>query len=109
MRENCYQARSDGLLLFVKLTPNARQDEVLGNVEGIEGPLIAAKVRAIPDKGKANKALLALIAKWMNITKSELTLKSGHKSRLKTISITGNTNELIAMLDQALGNPAHSF
>ena len=62
----CLQASANGILLFIKLTPNARLDEVLGAMEA-NGWTCAgtAKVRAIADKGKANKALIALISKWL--------------------------------------------
>jgi uncharacterized protein (TIGR00251 family) len=103
MRERYAQIHRDGILLFIRLTPNARKDEVLGRVEGTDGPLIAAKVHAIPDKGKANKALIALIAKWLGLAKSEISLKSGSKSRLKTLLINGTTDELLAALDQVVG------
>jgi len=102
MRDVCYQQRDDGLLLFVRLTPNARKDEVLGLMDGADGPLIAAKVRAIPDKGKANKALIALASTWLNVAKSGISLKSGSKSRLKTLLIDGNAAELITTLKLVL-------
>ncbi|MCF6199823.1 MAG: DUF167 family protein [Hyphomicrobiaceae bacterium] len=102
MRTLCHQQNSNGLLVFFRLTPNARKDEILGVVETPDGPVIAAKVRAIPDKGKANKALMALAGKGLGIAKSLITLKSGSKSRLKTLLIEGNASELAAELDKAL-------
>ena len=102
MREDCHQICNNGLLLFFRLTPNARKDEVLGRVDSPDGPVIAAKVRAIPDKGKANKALIALCAKWLGLRKSDIALKSGGKSRLKTLAITGNEDDIIETLQQRL-------
>lgn len=102
MRDACYQQRDDGLLLFMRLTPNARKDEVLGLMDGADGPLIAAKVRAIPDKGKANKAIIVLTSAWLGVTKSSISLKSGSKSRLKTLLINGNATELVTALKLAL-------
>ncbi len=86
------------MLVFFRLTPNARKDEVSGTVETPNGPVIAAKVRAIPDKGKANKALIVLCAKWLGIAKSHISLKSGSKSRLKTLLIEGDGNEIATLL-----------
>ncbi len=102
MRNSYIQSKTHGILLFVKLTPNAREDEVLGTIDGIDGPLIAARVRAIPDKGKANKAIINLLAKWLGLAKSDITLKSGSKSRLKTLAISGQTDELQKAVEQAL-------
>lgn len=106
MREFCYQQRADGLLLFVKLTPNARADDVLGLLEGLDGPLISARVRAIADKGRANKALITLASNWLGVAKSCTSLKSGGKSRLKTLLIRGNAVELVLTLNEALATCA---
>lgn len=102
MRTLCHQNGSDGLRVYFRLTPNARKDEILGLVETPDGPVIAAKVRAIPDKGKANKALIVLSAKWLGIAKSLITLKSGSKSRLKTLLIEADTKEHTAELNKVL-------
>ena len=102
MRKLCHQQASNSLLVFFRLTPNARTDEILGVVETPDGPVIAAKVRAIPDKGKANKALIALVGKWLGEAKTLISVKSGSKSRLKTLRIEGDANELAAELDKAL-------
>ena len=98
------QDSATGLLIFIKLTPNARNDEMLGEMDGAEGPVLAAKVRAIADKGKANKALIALVSKWLGVAKSTITLKSGSKSRLKTLAISGDGEELADMVREKLTN-----
>ncbi len=104
MRTHYLQANANGILLFVKLTPNARCDEVLGTMQGADGLVLGAKVRAIADKGKANKALIALVSKWLGVAKSNIDLKSGSKSRLKTLAISGDSDELASMLVEKLTN-----
>jgi len=103
MRDNYFQENPGGILLFIKLTPNARFDEVLGAMESPDGPVLNAKVCAIADKGKANKALIALMSKWLGVAKSKINLKSGSKSRLKTLAITGDGDELAALFAEKLG------
>ena len=102
MRAHCYQSSADGLLLFIKLTPSSAADEILGIEDGPDGPQIRAKVHAAPDRGKANKALIALISKWLDVAKSDIALKRGGKSRLKTLSVDGNAHELEATLETKL-------
>lgn len=102
MRTLCHQAAADGLLLFVRLTPNAARDEVLGTEPGPDGPLLKAKVRAIPDKGRANTALIELIGKWLRVPKTGITLKSGSTSRAKTLLLAGEAAELAQTIDAAL-------
>lgn len=49
--------------------------------------MLTARVRAVPDKGKANAALEALLAKAFGVPKSAVSLRSGHTARLKTVQI----------------------
>ncbi len=47
------------------------------------------RVRAVPDKGAANMAVLKLLAKTLGVPKSALELVSGHTARIKTVRIAG--------------------
>ncbi len=63
---------------------------------------LAVKVAAPPDKGKANAAIIKLLAKTLGAPKSAFIIASGETSRLKTIDINGDANDLAAAL-AALG------
>ena len=80
--------------IAVRLTPKANCDAIDGFEESPDGEVIRARVRAIPEKGKANAALIKLISKWLNIKKSDIELTSGSKSRHKILIISGNINDL---------------
>ena len=47
------------MLIQVKVTPNASEDKVIG----MDGEVLKIKVRATPEKGKANQAVIDLLAK----------------------------------------------
>jgi uncharacterized protein (TIGR00251 family) len=89
---------ADGIIVAVRLTPKASSDAVTGVDEGAEGPVLKARVRAIPDKGKANEAVAVLLAKWLGVPKSSATLASGGKSRSKHVLVKGDANELMERL-----------
>lgn len=97
-RDKAFRTVGQGIRLAMRLTPKASCDEILGLAEGPDGPVIKAKVRAIPDKSKANQALLKLVAKWVQLPQSEINLVSGHKSRFKTIEIVGEPEILRARI-----------
>lgn len=84
-----------GVQIFVRLTPRASREEVCGIAQAVEGAALQVRVRAVPEKGKANKALLVLLAKWLGVAKSDVTLASGGKSRLKRVHIAGSSDALI--------------
>ena len=86
----------------MRLTPKSSRDEVSG-IEPYDGKsVLKARVRAIPGKGKANAALEKLIANWLGVPRSKVGLASGGKSRLKSIEVYGDTDELIALLEEKL-------
>ena len=94
-----WQVSSDHLRLSVRLTPNGGRDAIDGVETGSEGECyLKARVSVAPEKGKANKALIALIAKSIGIPKSALSLVSGETARKKILRIEGEPEDLIERL-----------
>ena len=92
----------DGLLRFVvRLTPRGGRDAIDGWSEDAAGkPHLKARVSLPPEDGKANKALIALLAETLDIPKSTISIASGGTSRLKTIQIDGDSAALGAKLSE---------
>ncbi len=76
--------------ITIKLTPNAKQNAIIGWEEDLFGSrTLKIQVTAQPEKGKANKALIALLSKQWKIPKSTIIIKRGATSRTKTLEIKG--------------------
>ncbi|PHR91013.1 MAG: hypothetical protein COA69_13230 [Robiginitomaculum sp.] len=88
-----------GVILHISLTPKSSMDAVGEIVEGAGGYVLKVKVRAIPDKGAANQAVVKLLGKWVGVPKSSLELVSGGRSRLKSIKISGNSADIVKVLE----------
>jgi uncharacterized protein YggU (UPF0235/DUF167 family) len=89
--------RQDGndLLLSVRLTPGAAREELGGRWTDEKGAdWLGARVRAVPEKGKANAALIALLAKELDWPRSAISLESGDSNRLKRLRIKGGGEAL---------------
>jgi uncharacterized protein (TIGR00251 family) len=56
--------------------------------------VLQARVTAPPDKGKANEALVSLLAKAFGVPKSHVAIVSGETSRLKILEIQGDSASL---------------
>ena len=92
-----------GVSLQVRLTPKGGRDAVEGWTQGADGiPHLKARVRAVPEAGKANTALIELIAKTLSVPKSAVRIAAGGSARLKRIEIKGDGAALAARLE-ALG------
>ena len=81
----------EGLLVFLRVTPNAGRDSIDGvEIRDDASIVLRVRVSAVPDKGKANAAVIALLAKALRLPKSAMTLVSGDTSRHKTILVSGD-------------------
>ncbi len=60
---------------------------------------LKVRVRTPPESGKANAALVDLIAKTLDVSRSSVAIAGGEKARLKTVAVTGDTSALMAKLD----------
>ncbi len=89
----------DRIRFEVRLTPNAGRDEMSGIGADADGkPHLKVRVTAIPEKGKANKALIALLSKSLRVPKGSIAIVSGETSRVKTVEIAGDAADLRAAL-----------
>jgi len=73
---------------FLRLTPKASRNTIGGIVEDADGlKALKAGVTAVPEKGKANAALIKMLAKEWKLPKSALALVAGETDRRKTLEI----------------------
>lgn len=81
----------DGHLdIFLRVTPNASRDAIEGAETRDDGQVrLRVRVTAQPEKGKANKAVTALLAKALRLPKSSFTVIAGGTARDKTVRIAG--------------------
>ena len=74
------------LLLRVKVTPRSAKSEVSGRMA--DGTL-KVKIAAPPEKGKANQALIELLAAHFGVARGAVSIVSGHTAPLKLVRIEG--------------------
>lgn len=97
-----YQARDDGFDLFVRLTPKASADRVDGVETAADGRShLAARVRAVPEKGAANVALERLVADHFGVARSKVAVVSGQTARLKTVRVEAGSSIVPALEELA--------
>jgi uncharacterized protein len=96
-----FSAARDGIRLAVRLTPKAASDRVAGVVaDGHGGWALKAAVTAPPIDGRANAALLRLLAQHFGLRPSDLAVIGGAGSRTKTIAIKGDPALLAAAIEK---------
>ena len=96
-----YSLRYKGVLLLVRLTPNASANRIEGLMDRADGECrLKVKVSVVPENGKANKALIKLLSKKLGYPQCDFELVSGFTDRNKNILITGDANTVIEDLDK---------
>jgi uncharacterized protein (TIGR00251 family) len=83
----------DGIILTIRLTPNASRNEMV-----VCDGVIRVKVTAQPVENKANKALTEFLSKQLKVPKTSIQIIKGETSREKTLLIKTTDKEKIKVL-----------
>ena len=78
-----------GVEITIKAVPGASRDRIVGPL----GDALKVQVSAPPEKGKANQAIVALIAKTLGVSARSVSVTRGGTTPRKTIQIAGRTIE----------------
>ena len=93
-----FTAAKDGVRVGVRVTPKAARNAIEGMAERAGGPRLKVRVTATPARGKANAAVLKLLAEEWDVTSSDLEVISGATHRDKTIHVAGEPDALLRKL-----------
>lgn len=80
---------NESCIIKVRVQPKASHNQVIGYEEGA----LRLRVTAPPAEGKANAAVIALLAKALGVSKSRLVIVQGHGSRDKMVSVDRLTEQ----------------
>jgi len=93
----------DGVRVAIRLTPRGRGDRVEGVVRSPDGAaVLQVSVTAPPVDGRANDALLKLLAKEWGVPRRDLAIVSGPKNRNKIVHVAGEPKVVMKRLGVAL-------
>ena len=85
-----WRAGAGCVIVRVRVTPKSSLEAVEGLGATAEGAAFLARVRSAPSDGEANAALERLVARWLDVPKSTVRLIHGAKSRVKSLTISGD-------------------
>jgi uncharacterized protein YggU (UPF0235/DUF167 family) len=89
----------EGLSVAVRVTPRGGADAIDGIETLANGrSVLKLRVRAIAEGGEANRAVVILLAKSLDLPQRRIRVLSGATSRLKQIAIDGEARQLAERL-----------
>jgi hypothetical protein len=94
-----FEAVPEGLRVALKVMPKAAHAEIAGIEADAAGRArLKVRVTEAPEGGKANAAVVKLLAKAWKLPKSALRVTAGAKDRRKTLLVAGDPDELAPRL-----------
>jgi uncharacterized protein (TIGR00251 family) len=78
---------ADGCTIAVRVHPGARKN----GVTGLHAGTVKVSLTTPPTDGRANEALIALLAELLRVPRGRISLVSGATNRSKMLRITGKS------------------
>jgi uncharacterized protein (TIGR00251 family) len=101
-----FAAASDGVRVRIRLTPGASADRIVGRIAEADGGVaLKVTVTAIAESGKANAALIALLAKRWRLPKRDIAIVAGAADRRKILHVAGAPTVLLPVLAASVRPP----
>ena len=75
----------ESAVLRVRVTPRSAKDAV----EAFAGEVLRVRLKAPPVEGKANRALVDVLAERLDVARGAIEIVTGESARLKTLRIVG--------------------
>ena len=89
-----HQIREGQLVFRVQVAPRSSRSEIVGEHNGA----LRVRLAAPPVDGAANEELIHVLAKAFKVSRSAVTILSGHSARLKQVSIEGVSDSALQKL-----------
>lgn len=87
----------------MRVSPNASRAAIDGVATDADGAqFLKIAVTVPPENGKANEAVIALLAKTFRLAKSSMRITGGASARRKTLLIAGDARELETKLAECI-------
>ena len=106
MSGDLFDVTAEGdVVLRLQVQPGAGRTSVAGR----HGDALKVKVAAPPTGGKANEAVVALVADLLGVDKEKVELTHGQSSRTKRVKVTGiEPDDARRLLSVALADPGNA-
>ena len=83
--ENVVTKTADGLIVNVRVIPRAGKS----GLAGTRGDALLVRLQSPPVDGAANEELIAVLAEALGVSKRQVSIVSGSRSRHKRVHVAG--------------------
>lgn len=93
-----WQDAPGGVTIMIKVQPKSRRPGVLGVVPSAKGPRLRLGVSEAAEAGRANEAVIGLMADLLAVPRAAVSIQLGATNREKVVRVMGPTVVLSARL-----------
>jgi uncharacterized protein (TIGR00251 family) len=94
----------DAIRLRLKVVPRASSDDIVG---WLGEDILKVRVAAAPERGRANAAVIQLLAATLGISQTQVRLVTGQSKEHKLVTVRGlSETELRSRLEFAVRKPS---
>lgn len=98
-----FEIKEQKIILLVRLTPNSSFCKINGIFTSVDGSeYLKINVFSVPEKGKANKELVAFLAESLKISKSSIKILKGATDNYKKLEISGEVSMITEKLKKLM-------
>lgn len=98
-----FSAVGDGVRVAVRVTPKAARNALAGTVATADGGCaLKVTVTAVPEDGKANDAVVKLLAKAWRVPRTGIAVIAGATDRNKVLHVAGDPARLLTLMTETL-------
>ncbi len=87
---NCTANKFPAILVYMKIYVLVKPNAIANGIERTGEDKFTVRVKAKPEKGRANQAVIEVLAEYFGIAKTCVELLKGRSSRQKTFEIRGH-------------------
>ena len=98
--EKAYRIVDNGVNLSIKVQPKSKKPGIFGYIQSKNGLALKVSVSEIAEDGKANQAVIKMIANKIEISASNISIIIGYTSRDKVIHIIGDIEKLLLIIEK---------
>lgn len=89
-RAELWHRAKSGIEVNVRVIPRSSRDLIEGVDETSQGPALRVRVRAVPDRGEANRSVERVVAEWLGVPRTLVAVIGGAASRNKRVAVAGD-------------------
>lgn len=89
-RADFWRRAKSGIEVNAHVIPRSSKDMVEGIADTAQGPALRVRVRAVPDRGEANRSVERVLADWLDVPRTSVTIVAGTASRRKQVAVAGD-------------------